>query len=215
MTFISSNETRSPCEGGVNCASGLGHGNVTMLWEALWHWKLETKIRRLGLGFFPKIYALAQLELLLVLERQSSSQSALSQWSLLAMEIYENKQNTNNTLEAYFVKTQQFQYIYPITNSTSCVVHLLALLSVYPRTRGREAGMPSILPQPSTHSHLDRRASRIKAICLRQGFYIVVNSVTSGQPEDWRIHDENQNKIQIYSLWPESPDPKVFPGCWC
>lgn len=54
--------------------------------------------------FFPKIYALAQLVLLLVLERQSSSQSALSQWSLLAMEISENKQNKNKALEAYFVQ---------------------------------------------------------------------------------------------------------------
>lgn len=42
-------------------------------------------------GFFPKIYTLAKLVVLLVLEQQSSSQSALSQQSLLAMEIYENE----------------------------------------------------------------------------------------------------------------------------
>lgn len=115
------------------------------------------------MGFFPKIYALAQLALLLVLEWQSSSQSALSQRSLLAMEIHENKQNTNNAQEAYFVKTQQFQYIHPIINLPSWVAHLLDLLSVCPQTRGREAGMPSILLQPSTHFHLDRIASSIKA----------------------------------------------------
>lgn len=115
------------------------------------------------MGFFPKIYALAQLALLLVLERQSSSQNALSQRSLLATEIYENKQNTNNAPEAYFVKNQQFQYVHPIINLTSCVVHLLALPSVYPRSRGREVGMPSTLLQPSTHSHPNRRPSSVKA----------------------------------------------------
>lgn len=147
----------------MNCTRGLGHGNITMLWEALWHWKLETKIRRLGLVFFPKIYTPAQLELLLVLEWQSSSQSALSQRSLLAMEIYENKQNTNNVLEVYFVKTPEFQYVHLTTNLTSCVVHLLALLWDCPRARGREVRVPSTLLQPSTHSHLNRNASSIRA----------------------------------------------------
>lgn len=52
--------------------------------------------------FFPKIYALPQLVLLLVLKWQSRSQSPLSQWSPLAPEAYENKQNTNNTSEGYF-----------------------------------------------------------------------------------------------------------------
>lgn len=60
-------------------------------------------------------------------------------------------------------KTQQFQYTYPIINLTSCTVHLLVLLSVYPRARGRDTAMPSIPFQSSTPSHLCRRASSIKA----------------------------------------------------
>lgn len=42
----------------VNCARGLSQRNITMLWEAFWHWKLETKITRWGLGFFFLKYIL-------------------------------------------------------------------------------------------------------------------------------------------------------------
>lgn len=55
---------------------------------------------------FPKIYALVQLVLLLVLEMQSSTQSVLSQRSLLVIKMFGKKKNTNNALEVYFATKQ-------------------------------------------------------------------------------------------------------------
>lgn len=103
LTFKSQNETHSPCEGmqtlqgktDMGMSPCCGRPSDTGNWKP----RLEGSVWI----FFPKIYGVAQLALLLVLERQPSSHSALSQRSPLAMEISEDRQNTNNVPEAYFV----------------------------------------------------------------------------------------------------------------
>lgn len=151
--------------GDVNCTRGPWHGNVTMLWEAFWHWKLETKIRRLGLFVFPKIYALVQLVLLLVLEMQSSTQSVLSQWSLLVIKMFGKKKKTQTMLWRFILlqnktKIHQFQHMQPITNLITCAVHLFTLLSVYFRARGR--GLSAQRSAPAQHTFPLSRAPTIK-----------------------------------------------------
>lgn len=133
--------------------------NVTMLWEALWHWKLETKIRRLGLVFFPKICALVQLAFVTGLGTAVKQSNCIITVIFFGYGNLWKQTKHKQCSEADFVKKQRFQGIHPIINLTSCIAHPLALLSVCPRAGAQH---PFWL-QPSTHSHLNRRASGTKA----------------------------------------------------